>query len=103
MRQYEFHMLLWFTFMIAHSSFDDLYRYLFGQENAFGAYRLLQGFENKTVEGGLALWQLSRRALAIPAVRAVLEQRAAAEVLAALEETPEGRAFLGELRAYLDA
>src|ERR687885_952920 len=107
--------------MTAISSFDDLYRDLFGhagQEGApaasgepapaeasgpaFGAYRLLQGFENKTVEGGRALWQLSRRALASAAVRKVLEEEAAADVLPALERTPEGRGFLDELHAYLD-
>lgn len=102
-RLYEIHMLLWFPCMTALSSFDDLYRDLFAQDNAFDAYRLLQGLENKTVTGGRALWKLSRRALAVPAVRTVLEERAASEVPAALEETPEGRAFLGELRAYLDA
>src|SRR5919199_2289500 len=108
--------------MTAISSFDDLYRDLFGhagQEGApaasgepapagasgpaFGAYRLLQGFENKTVEGGRALWRLSRRALAAPAVRKVLEEAAAADVIPALEGTEDGRAFLAGLRAYLDA
>jgi pyruvate,water dikinase len=101
-RLYEIHMLIWFPFMTAISSFDDLYRDLFSQEGAFDAYRLLQGFENKTVEGGRALWGLSRQALASPAVRTVLEEEAAADVPAALERTPEGRAFLADLRAYLD-
>ena len=105
-RLYEIHMLVWFPMMIAISSFDDLYRDLFGRgepAGAFDAYRLLQGFENKTVEGGRALWQLSRRALAAPAVRAALEECAAADVPAALERTPEGLAFLADLGRYLAA
>ncbi len=105
-RLYEIHMLIWYPMMTAISSFDDLYRDLFGQNelgDAFGAYRLLQGIENKTVEGGHALWRLGRRAVGLPTVRAVLEERAAADVPAALEQTPEGRDFLADLGRYLAA
>jgi pyruvate,water dikinase len=103
-RLYEIHMLIWFPFMTAMSAFDDLYRDLFGQDSAFDAFdahRLLRGFDNKTVEGGRALWQLSRRALAVPAVRRILEQERAAAVPAALEQSREGRAFLADLHAFL--
>src|SRR5687768_17827003 len=58
-RLYEIHMLVWFPMMMAISMFDDLYRDLLGGEGSFNAYRLLQGLENKTVESGRALWQLS--------------------------------------------
>jgi pyruvate,water dikinase len=105
-RLYEIHMLVWFPMMTAISAFDDLYRDLFGRDapvGAFDAYRLLQGFGNKTVEGGHALWRLSRRALASPPVRAALEERAAAEVPAALAPTAAGRAFLADLDRYLEA
>jgi pyruvate,water dikinase len=100
-RLYEVHFLLWFPFMSAISLFDDFYRDVFGPDSAFDAYRLLQGFENKTVESGRALWQLSRRALDSASVRAVLEQEPAHAVIAALEVTAEGRVFLGVLRDYL--
>jgi pyruvate,water dikinase len=62
---------------------------------------LLQGFDNKTLEGDRLLWQLSRAALTMPAVRQVLAERAAADVIAALEQSGEGRRFLADLRAYL--
>ncbi|HEV2121178.1 MAG TPA: hypothetical protein VGW38_00190, partial [Chloroflexota bacterium] len=100
-RLYEIHMLVAFPFLTAISLFDELYRDLFGSERVFDGFKLLQGFENKTVEGGRALWQLSRRALAQPEVRKALETKAAADVPAALEQTAAGRAFLVELRAYL--
>src|SRR5215212_7848891 len=48
------------------------------------------------------LWQLSRKALHMPEVRKILEEKPAAEVPVALEESAEGREFLAELRAYLD-
>jgi phosphohistidine swiveling domain-containing protein len=98
----ELHMRLWFPMMIAINSFDELYRELFPGGAAADPYRLLQGFENKTVAGGRALWQLSRRALMVPAARQVLEERAAADVPAALSASAGGRGFLEELRAFLE-
>jgi pyruvate,water dikinase len=82
--------------------FDEFYRDLFGADDTFGAFRLLQGLDNKSVEAGRILWDLSRQALASPEVRQVLEARAAAEVIPALEGSPAGRAFLADLRGYLD-
>ncbi len=101
-RLYEIHMLLWFAFMPAISLFEEAYHDLFGDEDALNAHRLLQGFDNKTVEMGNALWRLSRRALEEPEVRRVLEEQAAADVPALLRASPEGQAFLAELDAYLD-
>jgi pyruvate,water dikinase len=88
--------------LLGISLFDDFYRDLFGDEDAFQAYRLLQGFENKTLESNQALWALSRRALAEPTVRQVVESRSADEMVQTLEQSAEGQAFLTELRAYLD-
>jgi pyruvate,water dikinase len=111
-RLYEIHMLVVFPLgYTAISMFDDLYHDLLGGDGAplsgaggqFDAFKLLQGFPNKTVECGRALWQLSRRALASPVVHLVLAERAAAEVVPVLESSPEGLAFLAELRTYLEA
>jgi pyruvate,water dikinase len=85
----------------AIGDFARLYRDLFGRVSALEAYRLLQGFDNKTLDMGRGLWQLSRKARRMPAVRAVLEGQAAAAVLPALERAPEGRGFLTDLHAYL--
>jgi transcriptional regulator with XRE-family HTH domain len=78
----------------AISMFDDFYRDVIGLDSVFDAYRLLQGFPNKTVESGLALWQLSRQALGVASVRKVLQDT--------LDLTSEGRVFLGRLREYLE-
>jgi phosphohistidine swiveling domain-containing protein len=101
-RLYEIHFMIWFPFMSAISLFDDCYRDELGGVSDFDAYRLLQGFKNKTVESGLAIWQLSRQALQLGSVRMVLEQEPANAVVAALRMTPEGRRFLGLLNEYLD-
>jgi phosphohistidine swiveling domain-containing protein len=100
-RLYEVHFLIWFPFMAAISLFVDFYRAVLGSDSDFDPYRLLQGFENKTMAGGRALWHLSRRALEITSVRLVLEQEPVHTVITALEATTEGRGFLGSLREYL--
>lgn len=98
----EIHFLIDFPFLMAPSIFEDLYRELFGEENGLEAYRLLQGFDNKTLEADRVLWQLSRAALARPTVRRMLRERAAVDVVPELERSIEGRAFLADLHAYLD-
>src|SRR5215217_5677752 len=57
---------------------------------------------DETVETGRELWRISRQALEVPAVRKVLEENSAAEVVPELESSAEGREFLAELDAYLD-
>ncbi|MEE8370128.1 MAG: hypothetical protein V3S00_05100, partial [Dehalococcoidia bacterium] len=91
-----------FPFIQAQSEFADLYGELFGEEGTLDAYRLLQGFGNKTVEGGHALWDLSRRALDSSPVRRILEESAPAAAPAALESSAEGRAFLAGLASYME-
>lgn len=101
-RCWQVHFLQTLPVYVAMSSLEELCRDLFGDESALGPYRLTQGLGNATFESGCALWRLSRRALATPAVRRILEEQGAEEVPTALEATAAGRAFLGELRAYLD-
>lgn len=100
-RLWEIHFVLLFPMLLAISEFDELHRELMGSEGSFDSYRLLQGFDNRTVDGSRALWDLSRKALDSPRVRSVLEDSEPAGVPAALETSPEGVSFLAELRAYL--
>jgi pyruvate,water dikinase len=101
-RLWELHFRIVLPTYMAMSQFDDLYRDLFADDGAFRSYRLLQGFDNKTLEAGRALWELSRRALASAEVRRAMEGHAAGAVLAELGKTPAGRAFRQELRLYLE-
>ncbi len=102
-RLWEIHFLTVFPALMAIGQFDELYQDLFGSEDTFASYKLLQGFDNKTVETGREQWALSRRALASDEVRQTLETHAASEVIKALEATSAGQKFLVELRAYLEA
>jgi pyruvate,water dikinase len=107
----EIHHRVQILAALAPSLFQDYYRDLFGgeadanteAEGELAAYRLLQGFDNKTLEAGRALWRLSRTALASPPVRAAIQGHAASDVLSALEREPEYASFLADLRSYLRA
>ncbi|HEV8634286.1 MAG TPA: PEP-utilizing enzyme [Chloroflexota bacterium] len=100
-RVWQIHFLQTFPVYLAMSLLDELYRDLFGAAGELDPYRLLQGFENKTVEAGRAGWRLSRRALASEPVHRTFATREPAEVVPALEASRETRWFLGELRTYL--
>ena len=101
-RLWEIHFTIAFPMLLSMSTFEEFYRDLFGSDGTFDAYRLLQGLDNKTVETGRELWRLSRRALGMPEVRKVLEEKAAADVVPGLAGSAEGQKFLMELDAYLD-
>lgn len=96
------HFEIVFPAMLPLTLFEELYLELFGDDDRLKPYRLLQGFDNKTVESGRALWRLSEQAAAQPALRAAIESTPADQVTATLERSAEGRAFLADLSAYLD-
>jgi phosphohistidine swiveling domain-containing protein len=87
--------------LFAMSQFEELYCELFAGASALDALRLLQGFDNKTVEGDHALWRLSRTARTTPEVRAILSEHVAGEVIPALEKSAASQQFLADLRTWL--
>lgn len=101
-RLFEIHFEIAIPAMVPLSLFEELYFELFGDEDRLRPYKLVQGYENKTVQSGNALWRLSQQAAAIPSVRDVIVAHPADDVVTRLEQTDEGRAFLSDLAAYLD-
>ena len=97
----DIHFLIVFPYLLALSQFDDLYGELFPTAALFDSYRLLQGFDNKSLAGDRALWKLSRKAKSLPEVRHILEQEPSSQVMAALSQSATGQIFLEELQAYL--
>ena len=95
------HFLIAFPMLLAQSLFDDLYRDVLEAESVFDSYALLDGLDNKTLEGGRDLWRVSRTALATPEVRKIFERQPADEAMAALEGEPAAGEFLTELQAHL--
>jgi pyruvate,water dikinase len=100
-RLFHLHFTIVMPAYMAINQFDELYRDLFKGESAFTPFKLLQGFDNKTLESGRELWKLSRKALAVPDLAAVLQRHEPADIVEALEGTDAGRAFGDEFRAYL--
>lgn len=100
---YEIHYLMGPPMWFAIDEFETFYCDLFPGKTPLDAHRLLQGFDNKTLEIGRALWRLRDLAQAIPAVRRIFIERPTTEVWAALQASAEGRAFLDEMRAFLRA
>jgi pyruvate,water dikinase len=90
-----------FPMLFAMSQFEELYCELFEGATTLDALRLTQGFDNKTMEGDRALWQLSRTARSTPEVRAILSRHAAGDVILALEKSAASQKFLADLRAWL--
>src|SRR5439155_1063116 len=78
-RLWEIHFLLASPMHGAISQFGKLYGELFGG-GALEAYRLLEGFDNKILQAGRALWHLSQLARALPEVRAIIENHPAAAI-----------------------
>jgi len=98
---YEVHYLMGSPMWFAIDEFATFYCDLFPGTTTLDAHRLLQGFDNKTLEIGRALWRLSRLAKASPTVCQALGNLPAADVLAALQDSKESQDFLSELHTFL--
>jgi pyruvate,water dikinase len=95
------HFQIALPMLLSLGLYDEIYTDLFGAESSLESMRLLQGIPTSTTRTGQELWRLSRLALATPAVRTIIEEQAAADVVPALERDPACAPFLEELRAFL--
>ena len=101
-RVWDIHFLMAIMFILPQSLFSELCTDLFGDEGAFAAFDLLQGFDNKTLETDRGIWRLSRFALAAPVVRRVVEEQSAADVPSALPLNHMPRARIAIIGAPMD-
>ena len=101
-RLWDIHFKIALPFLMGPSLFFELYEDLFGNKNALESFGLSQGIGNKTVDGDIALWDLSRKVLAFQTVRAAIEGSDGGDATTGLEASADGREFLVEFRAYLD-
>jgi len=82
--------------------FEEYFCELFPDRKPFDAYRLLQGFDNKTLETDRALFDLARRARLNAALLTLIQETPPAALREVLEQSADGRAFVADLRGYLD-
>ena len=95
------HGLVAVPLLYGWSEYDELYNELFPEAGPFDSHKLTQGFDHQFLRGDRWLWQLGRKALTMPAVQAVLEREAAADVLPTLGESGAGQVFLEELGRFI--
>jgi pyruvate,water dikinase len=87
--------------LLSSSAFCDLYDEVMQPEEPTEAYRTLQGFRTKPVDAAKALWDLSRAAKASPTLRDLFKNLEPDALLAALDESDEGREFRRRLDEFL--
>lgn len=98
----EIHFLIGIPMLLAMSMFEESYNDLFESRGTLNAYRLLQGFNTKTLELSQGLWDLSRRAESSVEVRSILLRASSADFRTELEKFSQGRVFLRRFDAFLN-
>lgn len=94
------HFLAVFPAMGAVLAYEEVYANLFGPPQAAEHLQLLQGFPNKSVETGVALWHLAQEARKRPQVLETLRRASPAEADSALGTSDQGRAFRDAVQEY---
>jgi phosphohistidine swiveling domain-containing protein len=87
--------------LLSSSALADLYDKMMQPEEPTEAYRLLQGFPTTSVDAAKGLWALSRLALTTPVLMELFAARKGDELLAALDDTEDGREFRRRLDQFL--
>ncbi len=103
MRLYELHNLMGPPMWFAIDEFEAFYCDLFPGASKLDAHRLLQGFDNKTLEIGRALWRLRDLIEASSVVHVAFNGNPPSAICSVLESSTEGQVFLRELRSFLRA
>jgi rifampicin phosphotransferase len=87
--------------LLSSSAFCDLYDKVIQPAEPTESYRTLQGFHTRSVDAARGLWALSRTALANPTLQDLFGTKQGPALLAALDESEEGRDFRRQLDEFL--
>ena len=88
--------------MGAATEFASLYEKTFGTPSGNEHYRMLQGFPNKSVEAGQALFDIAQEVRSDSGLARLVAETPAADFLTRLEVTAPGKEMAARLRVYLD-
>jgi rifampicin phosphotransferase len=88
--------------LVPATALTDFYKQEIQPSDPNEGWQLLQGYRTKSVDASAALWRLSRIVKDSPALTRLFEELDPRTISAALEDSAEGKAFLVQLRAYLD-
>ena len=93
----------WINFVtLSASLFADFYNETFSPENPTEPYHMLQGYPTRSLDAGRALWALREAVLASDVLLKEFEETEPSSIVAALEGSEEGQAFLPDFWTYLD-
>jgi pyruvate,water dikinase len=101
-KAWEVHFLALYPAMGAALQFTQLYEDTFGAPENNEHYRMLQGFPNKSVEAGQALYDLAQDAKGDAEIVKIIETAPTDSVVGVLERSRKGTEFASRLRAYID-
>lgn len=100
-RLYEIHYRMGPPMWFAIDEFEQFYCDIFPHAVPLDAHRCLQGFDNKTLQIGRAIWQLSRLARDCPAVQHVIQNFPSGALRSVLRTLPGAREFHAQLEQFL--
>lgn len=100
-RIWEIHFTLLIPAMTGFSEFLGMYQQLFPEHEEMAGYRLLQGFDNKSLQADRAVWELSRRAAGHPELASTFRDTSSGALHETLSSTEAGRAFLDHAHGTL--
>jgi phosphohistidine swiveling domain-containing protein len=88
--------------LVPATTLTDFYNDEIQPANRNEAWQLLQGHKTKSVDASSGLWQLSRTVRDNPTLSELFAELEPSLIMKSLEDSDDGHAFLGRLRAYLD-
>jgi pyruvate,water dikinase len=88
--------------LLPATALTDFYAKEIAPDDPNEGWHLTQGYANKSVDASKELWRISRRVIANPMLLNVFENVEPRAILASLETSDDGQAFLRELWRYLD-
>ncbi|MBF0450679.1 MAG: polyketide synthase dehydratase domain-containing protein [Candidatus Magnetomorum sp.] len=100
-RMWEIHHVWGTPVLIAIGFFEEMYLDLFKDARQLEPYELLTGFDNKIVESGRLLWELSADIKNMPDILSLFKENDAKTITEQLKHLPEDHEFIKKLNEYL--
>ncbi|MDA8248159.1 MAG: PEP-utilizing enzyme [Rhodospirillales bacterium] len=101
-RMWEIHMYMMYGTYTAYILFENMCRNLLQIDDTNPLFhRLITGFDNKVLQVDRRIWEFSGRAAQMGLADVILHSEAK-DIVATLEKSQNGRAFMQEFRAFLN-
>ncbi len=102
-RIWAIHFEMLIPVMLGASLFQETYTELFPDREPLSAFKLVQGYDNMSLEAGREMWLIARDAAGDAKVAKVIRETPVPELWAALKAAPEAASITSRLEKYLNA